>query len=789
MVSVSHYFGKLISGVFNISVGEWPKVTVSWFLRFFYRFGFVVGWTALVAMFVSKFGIAQLPYLFVVNGFFTILGSIFYSTFIDRVDRNSLMIGSLFITCALLLLALLIVKDNFVLFFGILVAAESIFLMQFKILANGYTEDLFTATESERAFPLIESADTIGGVLAGLLVIISVEYIQIHNFIYLWVVILLLIVPLLMYFSNLREEISLVTCEKTEKRSPGIITKLRGEFANSSGHSYVRGLFLIVFFYWVSANLLEFQYTKAIYQSVSGVLLQAGSGFEHAFVHDLGKLTILFSASALMVQLFIGGKLINKLGVFGSMLIHPIVSILSFIPLLFSFTFWSAVMVKNNFSITSVLYNNAYECGYYAVKERLRGHTRELLEGIVRPLGAIAGTLLLIVLQLLLKGNILTVAVNLLMIIIAVSVFYVIYRQQRKYTKLAVNDLVNSHDRRVRFNAVDMLAQRGHECSLTVLSKVIFDDNKPIGLRLRCVRALGDLNSVEAFSVLIKCLELSHPVIWDVALTSISSFRFLSSTSPKYLMFKYNLIVALKKIYSTHENSELNAKIIKLMAMMSNVAALEFLLDILNHPEKTDKNSAILALAGYRGDEVEAILVPYLKSRSIDESLSAALVLYNSKLHGDFSSFVVNKFLFSKNASTLAYGIFAIGELRLKKYVSLCEKYLNSKNKHLALASAIALAKMGKDVAVGVLVKFLFGSDEEFVSKVKREIRHIDVRILKIIDKIVRQRVQDEIEAVLKINGKNKVEKFEQKHLLHLKRLYALIEEYDEIEEINKLII
>lgn len=788
MLAVGKLMGGAVNGIFNITVNEWPKVILSWIVRFCYRFGFVIGWTVMVAIFVSKFGIASLPYLFVLNGVFTILGSVIFATFIDRFSRSGLMVWSLFLASTLLFIALFFVKTHFSLFFGLLVVAEAVFLMQFRIMSNGHTEDMFTATESERTFPIIESADTIAGILAGLLVIFLVDHIQIHSFIYLWVATLLLMVPFLLY-SQSRQEISLVTEGPKNSRSFGIITKLKKEFANGSNVSYIKGLFLIVFFYWVLFNLLEFQYTKAIYQNVSNMVLEAGSGFEHVFIHDLGELSILFSGSALLIQFFLGGRLLSRLGVFGSMLIHPIVSILSFLSLLFSFNFLNAVMVKNNFTITSVLYNNGYHCGYYAIKERLREHTRELMEGVVRPIGAIAGTLLLILMQFLFKGSFLTVSITLLMIVVSVVIFYVSYRQQKNYTKLVVSDLLNSKDRVIRLNAIDILAQKGHGNSFGVLSKIAFNVKEPLTIRLRAIRGLSDLGDVASFESILKCLDDECLVIRDASLTAMFNFDFLASSSKKYLMLKYRLIVALKKIYSAEENAEINTKIIKLMSQLSNVAALEFLLEIFHRPGKTDKNSAILALAGYESEEVENVLYPYLRSKSIDESLSAALVLYKSDKYGDEALHVLGKLLFSKHKRTLAYGLFAIGELKLKKYLGLCEKYLNSNNHHLALASAIALAKMGNLASVSVLVKFLFSSDEGLVAEAKREIKHIDVRILKIVDKIVRDRVQEEIEDIMSLNIKNAVNKFEREHLLHLKRLYNLIEEYDEIEEINKLLI
>ena len=204
---------------------------------------------------------------------------------------------------------------------------------------------------------------------------------------------------------------------------------------------------------------MEFQYTKAIYQNVSEAIFDAGSGFEHAFVHDLGTLFMLFSASALIFQLFVGGRLINSLGVIGSMLIHPIVTLLSLFGLTWKFNFATAVLAKNNFMITSVIHTNAYHSSYYAVKEDLRHHVREILEGMIRPAGAIAGTLILIGLQKLFSGNFLILVVNLAMILSSLLLLYFTYRQQSKYTNVVISDLY-SGDSRIRMNAIDIFAQK-----------------------------------------------------------------------------------------------------------------------------------------------------------------------------------------------------------------------------------------------------------------------------------------------------------------------------------------
>ena len=70
---------RFLSRVFNIHPNEWKNITNAWLIRFLYKFGFVIGWSVLVVLFVSNYGISALPYLFVLNAVFSILGTFFYS--------------------------------------------------------------------------------------------------------------------------------------------------------------------------------------------------------------------------------------------------------------------------------------------------------------------------------------------------------------------------------------------------------------------------------------------------------------------------------------------------------------------------------------------------------------------------------------------------------------------------------------------------------------------------------------------------------------------------------------
>ncbi len=773
---------SIFNKIFNVKRNEWSRIALAWMIRFFYRFGFVIGWTVLVAMFVTHYGISSLPYLFILIAIFTIIGTFFYSVILDKFKRNTVMISTIFAATLVLFLAAYFAKYQ-ILFFALVITSVSVFLMQLKMILNAYVEDMFNPLESERTFPLIEASETVGGILAGLTVTFLANSIEIFQFVYLWIAVLILIIPLVLIHESVSGGVKLISAHKSRK-CIGIWDKLKNEISGGSKQlNYIKGLFLIVFFQWLLFNLLEFQYTLSVYENVSEVVMDAGSGFEHAFVHDLGALFILFSSSALLVQFFIGSRLINYLGVIGSMLLHSVVTILS----LFGFTvmpsFSTAVLLKNNFTITTVIHTNAYHSSYYAIKEGFRGQVREFLEGIVRPIGAIAGTLALIVVQSLFKGESLVFAVNFLMISTVIFAFIVTYKQQNKYTDVALEDLNIENNKHVRFNAIDILAQKGHRTSLVNLCKILKDKNEPVSVRVKILKTFGELGDLTVLQNIIHCFKSPIFAIREAALESLSSYKALCVRNNKNILAKCNLISSLKNLYKKEPDSIALVTIIRLMSQISVVATSEFLFSVLEKRKSGGKAEAIAALGRYGDVNVAALLQPYLKSRIPKEKISAAISLYRHSDMRDESLHIISSFLFSNQSAKISQALFAIGELRLKDKKKICIKYLHSKNSTLKMHAAVALAKMRYLKSIPVLVDLIFSDDEDIAMKTKFLVKKIDAVIVsnltKVVNHIVSQRVEDiasECEEIsdLKIDALKK-----------LRWCYCLVDEYEEIENID----
>lgn len=777
---------SIFNKIFNVRGNEWSRISLAFMMRFLYRVGFVIGWTILVAMFISKYGISSLPYLFVLNAVFTIAGSFFYSVLLERFSRRNILLWTIVVAALVLFLATILLDYKLVLFFALLIVAVSIFLMQLKLLLSEYVEKMFNPLESERTFPLIEAAETIGGIIAGLTVTLLSDVIDPYKFVYLWIAILILLIPVVLLRELVDEDMPLVEHEKKKELNDGVIDQVRLELSNTKQGRYVFGLFVIVFFQWLIFNLLEFQYTNAVYTNVSGVAVDGGSGFEHAFIHDLGALFILFSASSLLLQLFVGSRLINYLGVVGSMLLHTVVSFFSFFGLMLSSNFYSAVLAKNNFTITSVIYGNAYHSSYYAIKERLRGQVREILEGIVRPMGALMGTMGLIVLQLLFKDAQLTFAINILLLSGSLAMFYFTYRQQHKYTHLALEDLTSSNDKQRRFNAVDILTQKGHRSSIDHLKKILHNEREPLSIRTKVLQAFGELQDLDLVDDLIKCMNSAKTEIREAALDALLSYRVFQKQSEKNSFVKYRLVTALKDLHLKETHDALVVKIIYLMSSLSGVSTTEFLLKILSDKKNPNKAEAILALASDDDPNILKILIPYLNHRSPKVKISTAIALSHFPGLKDRCHHIISLFLYSGKKELIAYGLYAVGELRWKQKAKMCLQYVDTKHDFLRMHAAIALAKLGDLKSIKILVDILFSADKKTVDELRLLLRKADAFIVSSVDKIVRHMVARKVEQ---INAKcDCLENLKSAELKNLKWCYSLVGDYEEVDVVDSFI-
>jgi len=777
---------RLLNRIFNVNAEEWPKISLAFFIRFFYRVAFVIAWTVVMAMYIGRFGIKMLPYFFVVTAVFTILGSLVYTIILEKFSKTKVLIGTVIVAVLALFLSYFFAYGNELLFFSLVVMVIGVFMMQFRIILHGYIEELFTPLESERTFPLIESSETIGGIFAGGIIALFSGFIDSSNFVFLWSSMMLLTIPFILLYEAFRRKIRSLSDVRRDKNDVGVFTKLRNEFKYSKHVSFIKGLFLIVVLQWLLFNLMEFQYMAAVYNNLSSVVLEGGSGLEHAFIHDLGVLFMLFSTTALIVQFFLGSRLINSLGVIPSMILHAVVSVMSIVGLLFSFSFYTAVLAKNNFTISSIIHTNAYHSSYYAIKEDLREHTREFLEGFVRPLGAILGTLGLIALQALFTGGVLTFSVSVFMFIVAGFLLFVSYRQQKNYTNVALFDLMHSKFSASRMNALDILAQRGHRKSYWAIKKIFLDKNESNSIRTKALIAVTELQLVSALPDVVKLLGDQHLAVRKAALDTILRQEKLNDYLNNHILFARDLISTLKHLYMKDSNHEICSKVVTLMSKISATSAIDFLLGILKKTRGDLKVHVMLSLGNFNDLSIKKYIEPYLESRNLSYRVAAIICLGKlSKKKGLLTQ--IDELLDSKSQAVVAQGHYAIGELGIRSRARDCIKALHSHNDKIKMHAAIALAKMGMRDGTGVLCELMF-SKKKVSDSVKRMMQDVDIKIAKNVEKVAYSIASRKVDELLSSSQGRAVGDFDMRDLHRLRWLYGLVGELDEVEIIDNLV-
>jgi len=756
--------------------------------------GFVIGWTIIVGMFIGRYGLSYLPFLFVVNAVFSILGTFIYSLIREKVSKEMIIFITVLLAASLLCLAVFFGKDSPVAFFGFLLAAEAVFLVQLKIAFNGFVETLFTPLESERTFPVIESSETIGGLTAGVLVTLFASSVDTSFFVYLWIFTLfcVLICLLVRKFLNkgiYRFSMSVDNEEpQISEHAGGLFSKIRDAASQIRSVSFIKGLLVVVILQWIFANLIEFQYTKAVTENISAAVLNSGSGFEHALVHSLGSLSIIFSASALVVQLFVGSRLITSLGIIGSMMLYPVVMLLSVLGLSVRFGLPTAVLAQTSHTITHTIYLNSYHAAYYSIKEHFREHTRGFIEGIVKPFGALIGTILLIVSQKFFHGENLNLVLNLVMMAVLVCLFFVIYGLQKKYTKVALHNLLRSEDKIERVEAIDILSQKGHKSALSGLLQVLNDPKESDFMKIKVLNAFGELNELGAIDSIISVFKSHKLDLRIAAVDALTSYKSVKNLFHENLFYEYKIIEALKNLYINEKNEEIRSKIVRFISRLSLSGTFGFLLEELKKTTGQLRAEVIVSLGNYKDENIVAIIEPFLESPSPIEKAAAVMALWKYPDRREDLEFIVSKMLKHRNKNVIRSAIYAIGEVGIKSHRKKCLEYLHSFDHFLKFHSILALAKMKNAESIKAISDILFGENQEMALEMKKALLTLPHGVYKKINEQVKKNVSLRINELLEKTRTSSLKSLNERYLNYLKMLYSLADETEEVNVIDELL-
>ncbi len=782
--------------VLNISRHEVGRILEAWFIRLCYHVAFVVGWTMLTAMVVNEFGIGHLPYLYVANGLLMICGSFVYAKVMMIMKRKTLIILSVLMSSIMLFISGLFFSEHTVLFIILALATFSFFTGQLYILLLGFIEELFSPNENERANPIIETSEPIGGIMGGVLLVVLARVIPVYSFAYFWAGFLVVIIPIMIFFYRKRHGVIKLVAKSEEEDGFLDANTLGRGFHHMKTIPFVKGLALVVLCHWIFVSMLNFQYTKALDASLGhgnshevavehdvpgahgeeyskeeehvsivddhkapelhdaapldGYTTEPVNTESHveALTHGLGTLHIIFSMMMLLVQLLFSSRVVEKFGVVNSMKFLPGVSLASAVGMLFSFTFATAVIAKAAYEMLLVIYNNAYHNSYYAISEKLREQIREFMEGMIRPVGVIIGTVALIVYQVTIPYEILDNVIIISMIVVLGVMIGLLFYIKTRYTLLAKKNTDLSGEKEEKLAAIEILSQQGHTDASDILTKnLIFKKESP-RTKQKILASLARLRDVSALPEILECVEDASEEVQVSALRALASFKNLGQKFYTQAFAKFRVVNTLTSLFKKTASRKVKSEIIQVFAKIHHGDVVQFLLEMLQNEEDEIKADIIEIIGMFDDINAAHYIEQYLSAAHPMLKANTIIALwqfkkYRLKLLVSLMSLLDD----ADDKDHILAGIHVLGEVRAVQELQKLQEYATSEDEDVRMHALVALAKMGELDVIDGLVEILIGDNRERACYLAGYLEDMNEYILKTIEAALENRIYEKIGA------------------------------------------
>ena len=371
------------------------KKDIIYFLILFFLIGvgMALGRGTAEALFFKRYGIEYLPMMYVALGGLLVVVTSVYASFADRLPAENLLKKICFILSGVLIMCWIVMTylqwdGVYPVYFLIYEIASEILLVHSAL----YVSQNFDTLQSKRLIPIILAGAQIGTIVGGLALAGFSLVFDIESLLLVWIFTLTL--SLLMIRYHHKNAGSSPYFRNTQKRqSP--INQIKAQFAQCfkfARHSrLMKAMSWCLFFTVIVFYILAFSVNQ-IYTDYFDT--------EESLSSFFGLLVAANGFIALLIQLFLTNKIIERMGLRASNLIFPTVTLFSF-AFLFSAIALPAALVGSfvKDALMPAIRNPIRNMFFNAIPENLRGRAHAFSIGLVLPVAMMATGGLLIMLQ------------------------------------------------------------------------------------------------------------------------------------------------------------------------------------------------------------------------------------------------------------------------------------------------------------------------------------------------------------------------------------------------------
>ena len=557
---------------------------------------------------------------------------------------------------------------------------------------------------------------------------------------------------------------------------------------------------LVVLLHWSIMNVVEFQFTKAIQQDVyeaqeetyvmgeSEIVLGSEAeaivekNYEQEIARKLGLIHVIANAFALIIQLVLASRIITRFGVIATMLIHPLITVLNILGLTLRFNFTSAAITRGSYELTGILFKNAYDSSYYAVPHHKRSHVKEVMQGIMKPLGAIFGTMLIIMVALNLKGSDQTLTLNLILMTMALFMSVLVIQLSKRYTEMSEKNLSRKMDLPTRLNAIEILAQNGHATLPSSLYKLLKRENEPEVIKQYILKTLAKRQEPESIGSILELLNAKENYLRLGAAEALQQFLSEQKKNSQLPFTKYRIIQTLKGTLQIEENRHIQEILMKTFYEIDSDGLTQYIFDsIESQAEK--RGDFIRMLKLFSDTNLKHFLESYLEDKNPEVRAATLIALWQFKGMQSQLLHYLKQLLDSPKQSALLAGIKACGEIKYKALKKDIRKHLISTDQEIKDAALITLGELEDEKVIPILVSHFTNPDHEWFNNTQIILNRFSKRYKRSVKSALHIHTSELISIILE--PAKDLKHMEKDVLEHLKALYSKINGHHEVHSIQ----
>jgi len=370
---------------------ELPRASYFFLFCLIIGMGLALGRGTSDALFFKRYGFEYLPVVYLIHALSLVVTTTAYAAFVDRLPAERLfriMLATLTVLLvahwsAIVLLEAAIVYPLYYLLYEV---ASDLLMLHVGI----YLAQNFDTQQAKRLTSLIFAGAQIGIIGGGMILVFGTHALGVPNLLLLWGALTLAALGLMEWQHRIK---GISPHFRPGRKGPGGVAQAVTQIAQ--GLKFARCSPLLR---WSSAALFftVFAFYITTY-SVNRIYAETFTT-EESLTAFFGWLTIVTGALAILLQLLLTNRLLQRLGVRGVNLIFPVSTLASLVWLLAAYSLPAAVFGSvNKDSLMKAFRNPVRNLLFNALPGRMQGRARAFASGVVLPvaLALTAGVLLI----------------------------------------------------------------------------------------------------------------------------------------------------------------------------------------------------------------------------------------------------------------------------------------------------------------------------------------------------------------------------------------------------------